>query len=71
MAKHGHLAVVDRLNFGWLSTFFLQNLCMRSTFYVECQEFIKKLITVRRDEAAQKFGRSAKVLVMKSLGALS
>ena len=25
----------------------------------------------RRDEGAQKFGRSAKVLVMKSLGALS
>ena len=32
----------------WMAiNFFLQNLCVSSIFYVECQEMIKKLITVQ------------------------
>ena len=40
-----YLTVVGRLNFKKKSTFFLQNLHMTTISCVECQEFIKKLIT--------------------------
>ena len=41
-----NLTVVGRLNFEKKNNFFLQNLHMTTILCVECQELIKKLVTV-------------------------
>ena len=43
----------------------------QAKFWIEYINLEKMSLGGRRDRATQKFGRSAKVLVMKSLGALS
>ena len=55
-----------------INTFLPKNVESNGVLYIPTYNIItSSILQYRRDLAAQTFGRSAKVLVMKSLGALS